>query len=124
MLNGVPTGHDAGFVVGHELAKLLSGEPLIGAEIDLLPADLDVLGLVLFTKPRLRRAHENGLHENIGFRKAEFPAFSLHFMQGIGKRSLNMPLFLVGLRGFEPPTSASRTQRSSQAELQPDSCRA
>jgi hypothetical protein len=28
----------------------------------------------------------------------------------------------VGLRGFEPPTSASRTQRSSQAELQPDSC--
>jgi hypothetical protein len=27
----------------------------------------------------------------------------------------------VGLRGFEPPTSASRTQRSSQAELQPDS---
>ncbi len=26
----------------------------------------------------------------------------------------------VGLKGFEPSTSASRTQRSSQAELQPD----
>ena len=26
----------------------------------------------------------------------------------------------VGLKGFEPSTSASRTQRSSQAELQPE----
>ena len=27
---------------------------------------------------------------------------------------------MVGARGFEPPTSASRTQRSSQAEPRPD----
>ena len=28
---------------------------------------------------------------------------------------------MVGVRGFEPPASASRTQRSSQAEPHPDS---
>ena len=29
---------------------------------------------------------------------------------------------MVGVRGFEPPASASRTQRSSQAEPHPDRC--
>ena len=29
---------------------------------------------------------------------------------------------MVGVRGFEPPASASRTQRSSQTEPHPDSC--
>ena len=28
--------------------------------------------------------------------------------------------FLVGMRGFEPPASASRTLRSSQTEPHPD----
>jgi hypothetical protein len=37
------------------------------------------------------------------------------------KRNVPKGLYLkkVGLKGFEPSTSASRTQRSSQAELQP-----
>ena len=30
---------------------------------------------------------------------------------------------MVGVRGFEPPASASRTQRSSQTEPHPDLCR-
>jgi hypothetical protein len=38
-----------------------------------------------------------------------------------GKKTLySAILFKVGLTGFEPATSASRTQRSSQAELQPE----
>ena len=33
----------------------------------------------------------------------------------------NRRSFMVGVRGFEPPASASRTQRSSQAEPHPGS---
>ena len=35
------------------------------------------------------------------------------------KSRIRLTLLLVGARGFEPPTSRSRTVRSSQAELRP-----
>ena len=40
---------------------------------------------------------------------------SCFFARNLGKK-------MVGVRGFEPPASASRTQRSSQAEPHPDRC--
>ena len=44
------------------------------------------------------------------------PPFGEDYWQGEEEPHLER----VGLKGFEPSTSASRTQRSSQAELQPD----
>ena len=40
---------------------------------------------------------------------------------GRGKEEVSGMKVLVGARGFEPPTSASRTLRANQAALRPDS---
>lgn len=50
------------------------------------------------------------------------PAVSTDANPGEGEktRSVQSPRIMVGVRGFEPPASTSRTLRSNQAELHPD----
>ena len=52
--------------------------------------------------------------------KSYLPKQSLAFCRGLPLEKTAKKM--VGVRGFEPPASASRTQRSSQTEPHPDRC--